>query len=115
MSKKIHIIIKRSGISNSIKHFIDYQNSLTELANKSNGFIKSDTFIKNKYSKSNLNYENSELNIISISQWDNLENWNKFEKSYKRNKIYNNYKELILNESINIYNYKNNYNNTPLL
>ena len=113
MNKGVHIIIKRSGISNSVKHFIDYQNSLTEIAKKSDGFIKSDTFIK--YEDNLKKNDKEKLSIVSISKWKDIKDWDNFKESQKRLKIYNNYKELILNESLDIYDYKTNFNTTPLL
>lgn len=113
MNKTVHIIIKRSGVSNSVKHFIDYQNSLTEIAKNSNGFVKSDTFIK--YEDNKKNNDKEKLSIVSISKWNDLEHWNNFKESDKRLKVYNNYKELIIKESLDIYDYKTNFNTTPLL
>ena len=71
-------------------HFIIYKNYISRLhfnATNITGFLKGTT------------YWDGNLNVYTISQWDNINSWNNWESSEERMIIINEFQDLIIKES----------------
>ena len=103
MSHLIRIISKKIINSKSTRiSFIEYTNELSQSAKTQEGFIKSDSYWETSLKK-NYQIENSNnLVIVSISEWENLSDWNEWYNSEKRNNINSKYKNIIEKEKFSI-------------
>ena len=108
MSRLVRIISKKITKSNNgftpRTRFIEYTNSLSEFAKKSPGFVSSNSFWETQIEST----EQPELSIkiISISEWETLNDWNKWFQSYERAKIHAQYKDIIDSETFSLLNKK---------
>ena len=55
------------------------------------------------------------INVITISEWKNMESWENWYNSDIRNEIYNDFKDTIKKEEYNLIFKKNNINDIFLL
>ena len=109
MSNVIRIISKKilkpdfSRVS-----FIEYTNELSECAKTQKGFIKSNSYWKTplKNNSNNLLGNPHELIVISISDWNDIEYWNKWYNSDTRNSIHSKYKGILQSENFSLLNKK---------
>ena len=117
MSKLIKIIsIKKAKISLHQViprvRLLEYTNSLSDLAKNYPGFITTNSYWKNSldYSKDNYNLE-----LISISEWNTMNDWNNWFTSDDRYRIHMKYQNIIGREEFNILNKKEINDDTFLL
>tara|TARA_B100000161_G_C33514951_1_gene398250 strand:+ start:727 stop:1080 length:354 start_codon:yes stop_codon:yes gene_type:complete len=84
--------------------FIEYTNELSENAKSQEGFIKSNSYWKTSLESSNkIIFEKAErLTIISISEWNELSDWDKWFRSELRNNIHLKYKKIIEDEQFSL-------------
>tara|TARA_E500000178_G_scaffold348984_2_gene405058 strand:- start:1749 stop:2096 length:348 start_codon:yes stop_codon:yes gene_type:complete len=102
MSKIVKIMsiksIKNQIFYGSRSRFIEYTNRLSETAKNQKGFISS-----NSYWKNNLNtHEVCEFQIVSISNWNRLDDWNNWLKSKERKEVSDRFKEIKCDEKFDI-------------
>lgn len=76
---------------------VDYTNELSECARNQPGFISSNSYWKTPIS--GFDEHQNDLIIISISEWENLDFWNKWLTSNQRKLIYLKHKNIIYNEN----------------
>jgi hypothetical protein len=88
----IKILTKRVPIkSEQLGELIDFTSRLNLIIKKQDGFVKSKTFVHN--------FET----LYVLSEWDNINNWNKCNESHDINKYMILYKSLYLqNENIEL-------------
>ena len=92
-------IIKPAEGFTSRVQLTEYVNNLSELAKSRNGFIKSDSY----WNQSINNNDFSEaIETISISEWKNMESWNSWKNSTERNRLNNQYKNILESEKFSI-------------
>ena len=110
---KIRILSEKILVNNFYSHkFINYSNSLTDVAKKSNGFISSKSYFVDNI---NLHNENKyPVKIITISEWKNMNAWNEWKNSKDRKNVSESFKDLERTEKFNIL-YKRTDNNMFLL
>ena len=92
-------IFSEKIITNSFhtKKFINFTNKLTETAKIQKGFIKS-----NSYFCDNFDYGNSDrCKIITISDWEDIDSWNNWYNSKNRSNVYDEFNNIVDDESIN--------------
>ena len=119
MSKLIKIIsIKTTKESLSYTlpriRLSEYANSLSETAKDHPGFISTDSYWKNKLKNPTIT-GNESLQVVSISEWESLRHWNQWLQSEERNKIHNQYKDIIQKESFSVLNKRSFSDDTFLL
>ena len=78
-------------------NLIDYSNQLTNTAKIQKGFVKSDS-----YWITPLNFDNTELTIVTVSKWKDFQSWNDWFKSNDRKIIYEKHEKLIEKEEFSI-------------
>lgn len=102
MSKIIKIIsnkiAKDSLSTGSRNNFIDYTNILSEAAKNHSGFISSNSYWKNPLET----YTEQKIEIVSISEWKSLQDWENWYNSEKRKEINNKYIKIIEEEKFNV-------------
>ena len=76
---------------------IRYSNTLTECAQKSPGFISSKSYFSETM---NLNKKEN-MKIITISDWENKESWDKWINSYERGQISKEFEDIKRKENFN--------------
>lgn len=91
----VRVIAFKRGKDLCKSNFKDYINQLTLEAHKQKGFIKSESFMKSKFSY------NNHL-IVSISDWDSEKDWEDWKESSVRNNIYHEYVGNIISEEFTI-------------
>ena len=95
----------------SIK-FINYSNQLTDVATKSNGFISSTSYFVDNLDQ--YNKTTDKIKIITISEWNNNEDWCNWKQSQERKNVSNYFKDMKRTEKFKIL-YTRNNNNIFLL
>ena len=102
MSRVVRVLsiktINRDMFCGSRSRFIDYTNKLSETAKYQNGFISSESFWKNDI----FDYYSKNYQIVSISNWNNIADWNRWYKSSERKFITDKFNELDCKEEYNI-------------
>ena len=102
MSKFVKVLsiktINKEMFCGSRTRFIDYTNKLSETAKCQSGFISSESYWKNDI----YNFDSKNYQIVSISNWNQLKDWNKWYRSLDRKYISNEYNELDCKEEFNI-------------
>ena len=102
MSKIIKIIsnkiAKESLTTGSRNNFIDYTNILSETAKNHSGFISSTSYWKNPLES----YTDQNIEIVSISEWKSLQDWENWYNSENRKEINNKYNKIIKEEKFNV-------------
>lgn len=102
MSKIIKIIsnkIAKDHLSTGSRtSFIDYTNILSETAKNQTGFISSNSYWKNPLE----NHTDQKIEIISISEWKSIDDWNSWYNSESRQQINNKYSKIIDEEKFNV-------------
>ena len=114
---RISVLVKKTPkLNNSfIYHYIDYQKELTYAAKEFPGFIKTESYTINElFDENNVNYDNVKK-IINISTWTNVDFWNNWYYSNKRNEIKKKYDNTIKSEEITILKNKDYFDDTFLL
>lgn len=119
MSKLVKIISLKSTkkiISHGVPRvrFSEYANNLGEQAKNHPGFISSSSYWKNTINFPN-DEETCKLEIVSISNWKSIDDWNNWFNSQKRQKIRNSYDDIIENETFNLLNKRTIKDDTFLL
>jgi len=103
MSKIIKIISNKIAkdklATGSRSSFIEYTNNLSDVARTQQGFISSTSYWKNPI---DYNCFNQKIEIISISEWQSIQDWNKWYYSELRKNINNNYKNIINKEDFHL-------------
>ena len=88
--------------------------NLREQAKNHPGFISSSSYWKNTINFPN-DEETCKLEIVSISNWKSIDDWNNWFNSQKRQKIRNSYDDIIENETFNLLNKRTVKDDTFLL
>ena len=83
----------------SRSRFIEYTNSLSEIAKHQKGFIESQSYWN--YPLNNSDY-NKCYEIVTISDWKSIDDWNEWYDSNSRKKIHDRYKEIIHEEDFRV-------------
>ena len=109
---RIKILSEKISIKNcfSSNKFINYTNQLSEHVKQQPGFISSNTYFKEP-----IEFEKLPVNIITISEWENIESWKDWYNSNIRKEIYNEFKDTIKKEEFNLILKRNNINDIFLL
>ena len=94
--------------------FSEYANTLSEKAKNHPGFISTNSYWKNRMEIPE-NDEISKLEIVSISNWKSIDDWNDWLDSETRKKIKSSYTDIIGSESFNILNKRSPTDDTFLL
>lgn len=116
---KIRILSEKILLNNhySIK-FINYSNQLTDVATKSKGFISSNSYFVDNLDQCNKNTDYNKntdtIKIITISEWNNNEDWCNWKQSQERKNVSNYFKDMERTEKFKIL-YTRNNNNIFLL
>ena len=108
MSNTIKIISTKGGkltLNNVIPRLLmlEYTNSLTEKAKYQKGFVNSNSYWKNSLAFSH----NINIELITISEWKTLEDWNNWYLSKERYEIYRKYSNIIAKEHFDYLTQKN--------
>tara|TARA_Y100000589_G_C26881973_1_gene518379 strand:+ start:126 stop:473 length:348 start_codon:yes stop_codon:yes gene_type:complete len=102
MSRIVKIIsnkVAKGSLSDGSRTaFIDYTNVLSETAKTHKGFISSSSYWKNPIETSS----NDKIEIVSISDWKSIQDWDDWYNSDSRKKINNKYQKIIDKENFNI-------------
>ena len=119
MSKLIKILSLKSTkevVSYGVPRirFSEYTNTLSEKARQHPGFVSSNSYWKNSI-KFPEDKETCSLEIVSISEWRSLDDWEDWYKSKSRQDICNLYKDIIGKESFDIMNKRSSTEDTFLL
>jgi len=98
---KVRILSEKILLNNFYSHkFINYSNSLTDVAKKNKGFISSKSYLVDNI---NLRKENeTPVKIITISEWKNADAWNKWKNSKDRKNVTELFKDVERSEQFNI-------------
>lgn len=109
---RIKILSEKISVKNCLSYnkFVNYTNQLSEHAKQQPGFISSNTYFKEPLEMAKL-----PINVITISEWKNMESWENWYNSDIRNEIYNDFKDTIKKEEYNLIFKKNNINDIFLL
>lgn len=94
--------------------FSEYANSLAEQAKNHPGFISSNSYWKNTIQFPS-EKETCKLEIVSISNWRSIDDWNSWYNSHKRKNIRKLYDDIIDNETFNLLNKRSDKDDTFLL
>ena len=110
--KRIKILSEKISIKNCLSYnkFINYTNKLSDHAKYQKGFISSNTYFKEP-----IVLKKVPVNIITISEWDDIESWKNWYNSIIRKQIYNEFEDIIEKEEFNLIFKKNNINDIFLL
>ena len=92
--------------------FVNYSNTLTDVAKKSNGFISSKSYFVDNINLHKIN--DDPIKIITISEWKNSDVWNKWKNSQDRKDVSESFKDLERTEEFKIL-YDRTINDTFLL
>tara|TARA_Y100000991_G_C21936680_1_gene333287 strand:+ start:410 stop:742 length:333 start_codon:yes stop_codon:yes gene_type:complete len=76
---------------------IRYSNALTECAHKSPGFISSTSYFSEKVDSS----QKDNIKIITISDWENKDSWDKWINSPERRRISKEFQNIKKKEKFN--------------
>ena len=110
---KIRILSEKVLLNNYYSQkFINYSNTLTDVAKKSNGFISSKSYFVDNINLHKIN--DNPIKIITISEWKNIDAWNKWKNSQDRKNVSESFKDLERTEEFKIL-YDRTINDTFLL
>tara|TARA_Y100000992_G_scaffold264845_1_gene201834 strand:- start:333 stop:671 length:339 start_codon:yes stop_codon:yes gene_type:complete len=110
---KIRILSEKILINSFYSNkFINYSNTLTDVAKKSNGFISSKSYFVDNINLHKIN--DNPIKIITISEWKNIDAWNKWKNSQDRKNVSESFKDLERTEEFKIL-YDRTINDTFLL
>tara|TARA_B100000424_G_C22510826_1_gene294455 strand:+ start:82 stop:420 length:339 start_codon:yes stop_codon:yes gene_type:complete len=98
---KIRILSEKVLLNNYYSQkFINYSNTLTDVAKKNKGFISSKSYFVDNI---DLRKENeTSIKIITISEWKNKEDWEKWKKSKERKNVSLTFKDVERKEQFKI-------------
>ena len=92
---KIRIVSKKILLNNLYsKKFINYSNKLTETARTQKGFLNSNSYFIEDIDN---NFKNN-IQILTISEWENKKSWDKWLKSKERENISNEFQDVLRKE-----------------
>lgn len=98
---KVRILSEKLLMNSFYSHkFINYSNSLTDVAKNSNGFISSKSYFVDNINQTTKTTNN--IKIITISEWKNSDAWNKWKNSQDRKNVSESFKDLERTEQFKI-------------
>lgn len=110
---KVRILSEKVLMNSFYSHkFINYSNSLTDVAKKSNGFISSKSYFVDNIDQYNTTTDY--IKIITISEWKNNNAWYNWKNSQDRKNVSESFKDLKRTEQFKIL-YDRTVNDTFLL
>ena len=90
---KVKILSEKILLNNFYSNkFINYSNSLTDVAKKNKGFISSKSYFVDNINLHKIN--DDPIKIITISEWKNSDAWNKWKNSQDRKNVSESFKDL---------------------
>ena len=102
MSRIVKIIsnkVAKGSLTNGSRTtFIDYTNVLSETAKTHKGFISSSSYWKNSLESSS----SDKIEIVSISNWKSMQDWEDWYNSKSRKSINDKYQNIIEKENFNV-------------
>lgn len=97
---KIRILSEKVLLNNYYSQkFINYSNTLTDVAKKNKGFISSKSYFVDNIDPRN---KNENIKIITISEWENSKSWENWKKSKKRKNVSITFKDVERTEQFKI-------------